>query len=216
MGAGVFFSKTEKLAAAGLGIIILLGLLWGAYHHGRQSALREVPVLAQRQSGPALVHVAGAVRRPGVVRLGPGDRVCHAIEKAGGATPAADLSALNLAEQPLDGDKIVVPARGGASAVSPPAELLANVPSREPVATPAAPARGATGSPAKPGRGIRLNSATAQQLDSLPGIGPTLAQRILAHRRSLGPAGFTSKEQLLEVPGIGPKRYADIAPYVTL
>ncbi len=212
----MFFSKTEKLAAAGLGLIILLGLLWGAYHYGRQSALREVPVLATSRRGPALVHVAGAVRRPGVVRLGPGDRVCHAIDKAGGATANADLSALNLAEQPLDGDKIVVPAQGAAAATPPPAEPAVAMPAQEPAATPASQVRGAVPPPARPARGVSLNRATAQQLDTLPGIGPTLAQRILTYRRSLGPAGFTSKEQLLEVPGIGPKRYADIAPYVTL
>jgi len=199
-GIGMFFSSWEKLALVALSLLLLAGLLFFACQYGRQSALQEVPVLAEEPRGPVLVHVAGRVLRPGLVRLAPGERVAAAIAKAGGAAPGADLDALNLAQEPLDGEKIVVPVRA-------PVLLAA------PVASPA-PSRSRPAA-AHPGP-VNLNRADTQQLDSLPGIGPTLARRICTYRRSLGAAGFTAKEQLLDVPGIGPKKYAAIAPLITL
>jgi len=209
-----FFSRWEKAALALLAVVILGGLLFWSYQAGRNAAARQLPVLMQGQAspnGPLVVHVSGEVKHPGVVKLAPGERLYQAIAKAGGATPQADIEALNLAEQPLDGDKIVVPAKGQALE-APPGTGGAIVPAK-PTSGGHAPS---ASSPAPRTGPVSLNRATADDLDSLPGIGPTLAARILAYRKGLGARGFTSKEQLLDVPGIGPKRYADIAPLVTL
>jgi competence protein ComEA len=128
------------------------------------------------------VHVAGAVRRPGLYRVRDGARVGAAIELAGGPTPKAELAGTNLAARVQDGQQILVPARGAASL---------------PVAAPSA----GTGAAAGP---ISLASATQAQLEELDGIGPTLASRILEYRDAHG--GFRSVEELGEVDGIGEVR----------
>jgi competence protein ComEA len=133
---------------------------------------------AARPTGP-YVHVAGAVRRPGLYRLAQGARVAAAVRRAGGATPAADLNLINLAARLMDGQQVVVPVAAGSSVAG-------------------AGATGATDAP------ISLGSATAEQLDELDGIGPTLAERIVEHRQAKG--GFGSLDQLAEVEGIGEKR----------
>jgi competence protein ComEA len=120
-----------------------------------------------------LVHVAGEVRRPGLVRVPDGARVAVAVRRAGGPTPRADLNALNLAAPVDDGQQVVVPGRG---------------------------AGGASGLAAKPS----LGSATAEELDAVDGIGPTLAERIVEQRTESG--GFGSLDELREVEGIGEKR----------
>lgn len=126
-----------------------------------------------------VVHVAGAVRHPGVVRVRDGDRVGDAVKAAGGPARGADLNAINLAMRLADGQQVIVPARA---------------------ATGAAEAAGATGT-AGP---VSLGSATAEQLDTLEGIGPGLAAKIIAYRTEHG--GFRSVDELGEVPGIGDKR----------
>jgi competence protein ComEA len=139
------------------------------------------------------VHVAGEVRRPGLMRLPPGSRVAVALERAGGPTRRADLTAVNLAARVQDGQQIVVPdARAGAAA---------------PVgdAGGAAPLGGAA---APPGGKIHLSTATVEQLDGVDGIGPTLAQRIIEYRDSHG--GFRSLAELAQVDGIGEKRLATL------
>lgn len=125
------------------------------------------------RSGSVMVHVAGAVRRPGVYRLNDGDRVADAVDEAGGWAPGADRSAVNLAARLADGQQVVIARRGAA---------------------------GASGS-AGP---ISLASATAEQLDGLEGIGPGLAQKIVEQRTQRG--GFSSVDDLVDVPGIGEKR----------
>jgi competence protein ComEA len=126
------------------------------------------------------VHVAGAVRRPGLVRVPAGTRVAVALERAGGPLRRAELSGVNLAARLDDGQQIVVPVRG---------------------ATPGAgAAAGAAAGGAKPS----LGAATAEQLDEIDGIGPTLAERIVEYRTEQG--GFGSVEELGEVEGIGEKR----------
>jgi competence protein ComEA len=133
------------------------------------------------------VHVAGAVRRPGVVRVSSGARAATAVARAGGPTHRADLTAVNLAAQVEDGQQVIVPARGaagtsvGGSALQP----------------------GAPGAPK-----LSLGSATADQLDELDGIGPTLSERILEYRTEHG--GFGSLEELREVEGIGEKRFESL------
>jgi competence protein ComEA len=140
--------------------------------------------LEPRPATVALVHVAGAVRSPGVYRLRDGERVQDAVRRAGGPRAGADLNALNLAAKVADGQQVVVPRRGAAGAA---------------VAGAAAP-----GDPAQPP--VSLNTATAEQLDTLDGVGPATASKILEYRRQHG--GFRSIDDLGEIPGIGPKRLA--------
>jgi competence protein ComEA len=155
-------------------------------------------------SAEVVVHVSGAVKRAGVYRLAPDSRVADAIEQAGGATEHADLDALNLAEPLQDGQKIHVPRKGEVSAPT-----VASVPpSRTPRGTPQAAATATTQFP------INLNTATAEQLEAIPGIGPVLAQRIIEYRQTHG--RFQSVDELLEVRGIGPKRLESMRPYVTV
>lgn len=135
---------------------------------------------APAAEGGVLVHVAGAVRRPGVYRLPGAARVEAAVTRAGGATRAADLGGLNLAARLEDGQQVVVPRRAAAGAVA---------------------AAGGTEGAQGP---VSLSSASAEQLDEIDGIGPTLAARIVDWRRQHG--GFASVDQLLDVPGIGEGR----------
>ena len=128
---------------------------------------------------PALVvDVAGAVRRPGLVRLSRGARVSDAIARAGGLTRGAARDAVNLAAPVSDGQQVLVPARGAA-----------------------APGGGSPGASAGP---VSLSSATPEQLDTLPGVGPVTAEKIVAYRQQHGP--FTSASGLDAIPGIGPAR----------
>jgi competence protein ComEA len=150
-----------------------------------------------------LVHVVGQVRRPGVVRLPPGARVLDAVEAAGGATPSADLNHLNLARPVVDGEQIVVPKPGEVIAgAGLPGAGGAGVGSSGQGLTGA----GTVGGP------IDLNTADASALDSLPGVGPVLAQRILDWRAQHG--RFSSVDELGEVTGIGDKLMAQIGPKV--
>lgn len=144
---------------------------------------------------PALwVDVQGKVARPGVVRLSPGARVLDALAAAGGVLPGTDTVNLNLARPLVDGEQVLVglpgtPAPGGA------------------LGGPGA--RVGPGAAAAP---VDLNTATAEQLQTLPGIGPVLAERILSWRAQAG--RFRSVDQLREVPGIGERRFAELRPRV--
>jgi competence protein ComEA len=163
-----------------------------AHTRAPTSALR----VGRAAGGRAVVHVAGAVRRPGVYRLRSGARVEEAVRRAGGASARADINAINLAARVADGQQVVVPARAAVAGQ----EL-------GPAAAAGVPAAG--GAPAAP---IDLNSATAEQLDQLDGVGPATAQKILAWGREHG--GFRSVDDLGNVPGIGPKRLAALRPRV--
>jgi competence protein ComEA len=157
---------------------------------------------------PVIVHVVGAVQRPGVVSLGAGGRVSVAIERAGGATPEADLARLNLARVVADGERLYVP-RVGETDIP---EALGV----HPGAAAGAPAGTAAGaSPPRPDGGagtagavVDLNAADQAALETLPGIGPSLAGRILAWREQHG--RFSAVEDLLDVSGIGDGRFADL------
>jgi competence protein ComEA len=129
------------------------------------------------------VHVAGAVRRPGLVRVPAGGRVAEAVLRAGGPSRKADLTGVNLAAQVEDGQQVVVPVAGALPGAMP----------------------GETGSMAGPAAvKPSLGSATVEQLDEIDGIGPTLAERIVEYRTENG--GFSSLDELQDVDGIGEKR----------
>jgi competence protein ComEA len=140
------------------------------------------------------VHVAGAVRRPGLYRLGSDARVAEALQRAGGPLPRAELTAVNLAARVADGQQVLVPAAGKVSGAT----------------APAAPggSAGAAGAGASAGVKLSLASATAEQLEELDGIGPTLAERIIEYRDAQG--GLASLDQLNEVDGIGEQRLASL------
>jgi competence protein ComEA len=171
-------------AAAFVAVVLGLRLLSGGSESGAASvAVDETPHATRVPSARARVwvHVAGAVKRPGLVRVRANTRVGQAVDAAGGLTRRADLTAINLAGTVKDGQQVIVPVRG------------ATAPSANP----------APGELA-PGTKISLATATVEQLDTLDGIGPALAQRIVAWRNAHG--GFRSVDQLGEVEGIGEKR----------
>ncbi len=160
----------------------------------------DSPEPSDRRSGRTLhVHVGGEVQRPGLYRLRDGSRVDDALTAAGGPTDLADLDAINLAAKVKDGDKVLVPSTVPAAPSGPGA--------------PPAPPDGGPGG-ASGGSLINLNAATPADLETLPGIGPALAERIVAYRTEHG--GFRRVEDLLEVPGIGPKKFEELKAHVTV
>jgi competence protein ComEA len=174
------------LWALGLVVVVVLGVRYLGRDDDAPPA--SAPTLQVGEAGGGssrvTVHVAGAVRRPGVYRLPSRSRVVDAVRRAGGARHRADLSVLNLAAKLEDGRQVVVPLRAPAGA-------------------PVAAAGGTATAPAGP---IDINTATAEQLDELDGIGPGMAGTILDYRKEHG--GFGSVEELGQVPGIGEKRLA--------
>lgn len=176
------------------------------------AAARTPTVAATGASGSSptpgaqlVVHVVGQVARPGLVRLGPGARVADALTAAGGTRAGADLAALNLARLVVDGEQIRVP-RPGESPVA--------VGGGGPDRTGSAGAAGGSGSSSGSGAPVSLNAADVAALDTLPGVGPVLAQRIVDWRTEHG--RFTSVDELGEVSGIGDKLMAQLRPKVTL
>jgi competence protein ComEA len=176
------------LAAAGsLALILLLGrFVLGA---GTTTTAAPLPLpsavgagVTGLPSSRVVVDVVGAVRRPGLYRLAQGSRIADALTRAGGATAKADLAQVNLAAPLADGEQVVVPRRGAGVAA----------------------AGAGSGSASGPAAPVQLSTATLEQLDSLPGVGPVTAQKILDYRQKHG--AFQSVDELDAVPGIGPKR----------
>lgn len=166
----------------------------------------SVPVSGQTAPVQLQVHVVGQVARPGVVALTAGARVADAVEAAGGLTADADTSRVNLARAVVDGEQLVVPRPGEAAPtpVPPAAGPVAGAGSGD--------AAGAGGSSEAGAEVIDLNAADVAGLDTLPGVGPVLAQRILDWRAENG--RFSSVEELAEVSGIGDKVLAGLRPRV--
>ncbi|OIH96292.1 helix-hairpin-helix domain-containing protein [Curtobacterium sp. MCBA15_001] len=155
---------------------------------------------------PVVVHVVGAVGAPGLITLGSGARVADALDRAGGAAADADLARVNLARPVVDGERLYVPRVGET-------DIPATVDGGDPGANGGASGTGASGS--GPGAGpdgvppvVDLNTADQATLETLPGIGPALAQRILAWRQEHG--RFAAPQDLLEVSGIGESRFAEL------
>ncbi|MDX6409746.1 MAG: competence protein ComEA [Gaiellaceae bacterium] len=168
------------------GVVVLLALVLG----GKLLLQPKPPAVPPpvRVAAPAghvtetalFVNVVGAVRRPGLYRLKDGSRVADAVRRAGGPTPKAQIELLNLAARIADGEQIVVPRRGIAGvAVAVPGAATSSGP-------------------------VHLNSATLEQLDALPGVGPVTAQKILDYRQQHG--AFGSVDELDAIVGIGPAR----------
>jgi len=174
---------------------ILIGLIIGGFIWliGRSPRGQAVELLPAPTAAPLIVDVTGAVLRPGVYELPHGSRVKDAIEAAGGLLAEADRSNLNLAAPLDDGQRLDIPF------------LLGMEP------TPAIPRAGGSesgGQPNEPTAKININTATLEELITLPGIGPTLAQRIIDYRNTYGEFYFI--EDIINVPGIGPKTFEQI------
>ena len=184
--------STRRLFAAGL--LVLALVVVGVRHlrpGARPAALAVAPIRVAssssarpRAAAGVVVDVEGAVRRPGLVRLAAGSRIADAVARAGGPTRLADRSGVNFAAPVSDGQQVLVPRRGS--------------PGAAPVASGGAAASGP----------VSLSSATPEQLDALPGVGPVTAQKIVAYRTQHG--AFHSVDELDAIPGIGPARIADL------
>lgn len=201
------------MAGAAVAVVVLGALAWLAFGPGSggeapieltlpRAEAPSPPAPAGRppgdgavQASPAsgvVVHVAGAVTSPGLYRLGDGARVADALDAAGGPANDADLDAVNLAGKVADGERVYVPRRGEA----PPAVVAGG--------GPGAPDAGG-GLSAGP---LDLNTATAEQLEALPGVGPATVEAILSYRKEKG--RFRSVDELLEVRGIGEAKLAGL------
>ncbi len=199
---GDFLGNRRQVAVA---LLIAAALLVGvAIRYAAGSRASPPPAVVQGGSGATgqqeiVVHVAGAVERPGIYRLPSGSRVADVLERAV-PKPAADLDALNLAARLNDGQKVTVPER------RPPA-----------AAGPAPQGTGASNPFQAPGSGdrkVNINTADQAELDRLPGIGPALAQRIIQYRETHGP--FAAPEDLKLVPGIGDKKFQALKDMITV
>ncbi len=190
-------------STAVVGVCVALALLVLVGQRLAQTGAADEPEIAAAPLEPVaeaparpllVVHVVGEVRRPGLYRLRDGARIADAVRRAGGARAGADLAALNLAAPLVDGIQVLVPSRAvgvdGAST--------------------AGPAGGEAGVPVAP---ISLSSATVDDLDQLPGVGPITAQKIVDYRTEHGP--FASVDDLDAVPGIGPTRIEQLRDLVT-
>ena len=181
------------------GALLLIGALFlagryfadaGSAQHARSAAAPSGELRAPPR--PCLiVHVVGAVRRPGLYRLADGSRIADALRRAGGATRRADLALVNLAAPVADGTQIVVPRRA-------------------PRASPGEPAAD-RGEEAAAGP-VHLNTASVEELDALPGVGPVTAQKIVDYREQHG--AFSSVDDLDAIPGIGPARLEQLRELV--
>jgi len=184
------------IVAVGVLVVLAVAVLVGALQSNGSRAVVAGPPRARSSPTPAssptpvLVQVVGAVRRPGLVSVPAGSRAVDAIAAAGGPTTDADESGVNLAGRVVDGQQLVVPKRGAPGTTGPP--VGASAPATGPVS---------------------LSAASAEQLETLPRIGPAMAARIIAWRTANG--GFHSVDDLLKVSGIGARTLAGLRDLVT-
>ena len=185
--------RRQALVAAGV-LLAVLALAGRMLANAGAPSVQPVAPLVAESAGTAdtlVVHVAGAVRQPGLYELKEGSRVSDAVARAGGATAKADTAAVNLAASLADGIQVLIPSR---------------------VAGAAGPGWGPSGVGGAAPR-VSLSSATVADLDALPGIGPVTAQKIVDHRSRHG--GFSSVDDLDAIPGIGPARIEQLRDLVT-
>ena len=194
----LFLSRRQLLAGAAVAVVLLILAGRLLLRPGASASVHVAPVVpastAAAGSSAAkavVVDVVGAVRRPGLYRLTEGARIADALDRAGGATPRAQLELVNLAAPIADGEQIVVPRRGAGAP------------------TAAGGSGTASGAPTGP---VHLNTATLEQLDALPGVGPVTAQKILDYRQEHG--AFGSVDELDAIPGIGPARLGQLRDLV--
>jgi competence protein ComEA len=191
----------RRVLAAAVLALVLVVVAWRHAAAGSPAPLRVAPIAgADTAAGAAaepgfaatdpaaatrllVVDVVGAVRRPGLVRLREGARIADAIAHAGGLERGAERSGVNFAAPVADGQQVLVPRRGAIAA-------------------------GAGGGGSAATGPVSLSSATAEQLDALPGVGPVTAQKIVAYRQQHG--SFRSVDELDAIAGIGPSRIADL------
>jgi competence protein ComEA len=195
----------------------LLAYLWGAAFGVIFTALavgllaltaarpvgKPVSLIPAPTSAPITIYVSGAVRNPGIFSLAVGSRVMDALEASGGMLPEAAEGSLNLAARLEDGQQIDVPEK---SKPGEPAPLNASNPNDQ--------AHAPTGEPPSPTRPVNINTADEAELDSLPGIGPATAEKILTYRQEHGP--FEKVEDLMLVPGIGQVTFDKLKELITV
>jgi len=204
--------RGQMWAVFGVAAALVIAAVW---LHG---SMQPAPVLVRRagteaRASPAAettsteatiaVHIGGCVRRAGMVWLPRGARINDAVRLAGGTVAGADLDAINLASRMTDGQQVVVPRRGQAQQAGPPGVADSG-------GSAASAAPGASGAD---GGTVDINTATVAQFDGLPGIGPVLAQRLFDYRNERG--RFRRVEDLQQVEGIGPKKFAQLRSCVT-
>ena len=248
----LYFSKTEQYAVVVLLLAIIGALFVLSFAYGKRERESEqqpfyaaapdvnaAPLAGAVETPEVVVHVTGAVNKPGVYRFPPGRRVNDAVRQAGGARADGDADALNLAATLQDGERLYIPtktewkqamaAEGMPALVTPDAGARNTAGSKTSTAPAVVPSTGAThaahsttttaapphyAAKTLPKQPISLNTATLEQLHDLPGIGDITAQKILDYRKEHGK--FTDTAQILNVPGIGPKTYSRLSPYITL
>ena len=219
------FVGVRRITGGMVSAVVLLVAAWLLFAPTPPQVESVLPVTATAGANPVpsatagtgtvRVHVAGAVRRPGVYELPSGGRVVDAVRAAGGATPSADLDAINLAQTVRDTEQVYVPSRARAA----PRTSPRTAPRLRPTTTVAAavpqspPAAGTSGA-VSGARTVNINRATASELEDLPGVGQVTARRIIAWRQTKGP--FASPEDLMKVEGIGPAKFAAMKPFVSV
>lgn len=210
-----------RLRQAGM---VLVGLLvCGFFAYATAKGLKQpAPIVLQpieraapsSTAGVVVVQAAGAVAKPGVLRMPPDSRVDDAIRAAGGATPNADLESINLAAKLVDGTQVWVP-RQQPSEATRVAEPYQGKKIAEAYAPgPAKSAKTAPRSAKHAGGPVNLNTASAGELEGLPGVGPSTAKKILDYRQQHG--GFSSVEEVMAVKGIGPKKFQAMRKFLRL
>lgn len=196
------FTARQRLAALVLLFFLLLGGSLLFFKRDNQGYVEEYRV--KREDESIWVHVCGAVANPGIIKVKPGTRKYEAIQKAGGALPEGDLNQVNLAEYVLDGEQVYLPQKGEVP--------LKTTRKRTTIAT-----RGSSSENQEKLKNVvkpsyDLNNATQKELENIPGIGPSLATRIMQYRATQG--RFSSYEDLLKVSGIGAVKLEQFRAYL--
>jgi len=174
----------------------------------------EMPSAAPVASvSEVVVHVCGQVKKPGVYHLPVGSRVMDAVDAAGGARDGADLESVNLAAKAQDGEQIYL-ARAGEATPRAVSEARLSGGTAPPVSSAVTSRNPVRSTPPALSSKVNINTASAQQLDRLPGVGPATAAKIIQYRKAVG--GFVRPEDLMNVPGIGEKKFAEMRSMVVV